>query len=111
MARVSGPGFRTQLQALERAAAGGVARWLPPRPGEYLVEAGDQRYAVAVATLQRGESDLRDRASVRRGEILQALPPRGRREVAWTAGLLALLLLALEGALLARAGRTEVPAT
>ena len=111
-ARVSGAGFERQLQALERAAAGGVARWSPPRPGEYLVEAGDQRYAVAVATLQRVESDLRDRTSARRGDIVQALPPRGRREVAWAAALLALLLLGVEGALLARSrGRTEVRAT
>lgn len=110
-ARVRGPGWDRELRVVGPAAppgaasssSGGVARWLPPRTGEYAIEAGGERFAVSVATLQRAESDLRDRVKVRHGRLAQALPPRGRREMAWGAGLAALALLVAEGALLAGA--------
>ncbi len=97
-ARARGAGWSAQLQASE-----GIVRWLPPRPGDYELEAGGSRFTLAVATLQRAESDLRERRSERRGDPWSGAAGPGRRPFAWAAGLLALALLVGEGALLAGA--------
>jgi hypothetical protein len=94
-AAASGPGWRASL-----LGSAGAVRFLPPRPGLYRVTAGATSFEVGVGTLQRGESDLRDRASGRWGEIDDAAPP-GRQPLGWAAAALALALLALEAAVLA----------
>jgi hypothetical protein len=108
-ARVRGGGWEGEVEAGAAASEGNegapaVVRWLPPRPGEYRIEAGAARFAMGVATLQREESDLRGRVSVRRGSLAGIAPPPGRRPAAWLVGMVALALLALEAALLASAG-------
>jgi hypothetical protein len=83
-----------------RAGEIGLVRWLPPRTGEYDIEAGPHRFHFAVGALQRAESDLRGRVTMRRGRLALEPPPAARRPIGWAAAIGALgLWLAAASAL------------